>query len=125
MMKEIKVLREQPLHPTSCSEPRTEIVGPIPPQPTRRFIRGPIPLSWLERACRQSGKSLNVALCLIYLYGITKNCVVRPSRRDQSYFFLSRQAYYAGLRALEGAGLVKVDRCRGRKITVTLIGFEF
>jgi hypothetical protein len=53
-------------------------------QPTKRtrlprhrageeFLRGPIPLAWLLRACRLSPKALAVALALWFKAGMSKN----------------------------------------------------
>ena len=41
------------------------------------FIKGPLPLDWMQRAARLPGKTLQVALALWYLAGLQKSLTVK------------------------------------------------
>jgi hypothetical protein len=85
------------------------------------YIRGPIPLDWVIRACRLTGKTAQVAFVLWYLRGLHKSnhFALRPS--VVRAFGISRPALYRALTALEAAGLLRVVRHPGRAATVTII----
>jgi hypothetical protein len=78
------------------------------------FLKGPIPGAWLTLAARLPGRALHVALALWYLAGLKKTREVKPTGNTWERFGVSPDAAYRGLRALEAAGLVWVDRRRGR-----------
>lgn len=90
----------------------------------QRFLKGPIPLAWLKPAMRQSPPGAKAAIILWYLAGLTKSKEVRPSRRDWDAFGMDRKAGYRGLKALASAGLISVDRHRGRCPIVTIHDVE-
>jgi hypothetical protein len=79
-----------------------------------RFLRGPIPWRWLETAGRLPGKALHVAIALWLLASIKKTRTIRWEPSTAEAWHLNYQAFYRGLAALEGAGLVSVQRHRGR-----------
>lgn len=79
----------------------------------RHFIKGPIPLSWMSRACQLPGHALHVALCLWYLCGLTRSRTVTLGNRVLRDFHVDRHAKYRALGALERAGLVRVTQARG------------
>ncbi len=87
------------------------------------FIRGPLPLAWVSHAATLPGKSLAVGMAIWFRTGC------RPDRKYVSVcnstlkrFGVSRTAGYRALRALEQAGLITVERHRGRCPRVTLAG---
>ena len=84
------------------------------------FLKGPIPGAWLTRAAGLSFRALRVGLALWYLAGVRTSRVVRPTRDTWQRFGLSSDAGRRGLAALEGAGLVAVDRRPGRCSEVTI-----
>jgi hypothetical protein len=87
------------------------------------FIRGPVPLGWLARAAVLPGSALAVGLAIWFLVGMCcsrKALVVCPTLLLER-FNVSRKAGYRGLAALERAGLVKVERHRGRCPRVTIL----
>ena len=85
-----------------------------------RFIKGPIPLAWIEVAAKLPGKALHVALAICYLAGMNKFKPFRLSHRTLMIFGVSRHAAYRGLRALEMAGLVNVERHPGKNPVITV-----
>src|SRR5215469_4111057 len=67
-----------------------------------KFLRGPIPWSWLSIAARLPGKALSVGLAIWHLNGFKNTGTVELSRRPLEDLGVSRQAGYRGLRTLEG-----------------------
>jgi DNA-binding transcriptional ArsR family regulator len=90
-------------------------------RPGEFFLKGPIPLTWIQAATQQPGKAVIVALELWFRAGVAKNRTVRISLTNlQVAPKLSRSAASRGLASLEKAGLVTVVRASGRKPVVTL-----
>jgi hypothetical protein len=87
------------------------------------FLRGPIPLVWLSRACRLSPKALAVGLALWFKAGMSKNSpeVVASPGLLKRFGVMARRTQYQALSNLERAGLVAVDRGRGRCPRVTIL----
>jgi hypothetical protein len=86
-----------------------------------KFLCGPVPLDWLSMAAKCSGKALQLGLALWYLAGLTKSFTVKPTRSTLTLFGLSRWSVTRNLRLLELAGLVTVERCKGKAPLVTII----
>jgi hypothetical protein len=101
-----------------------------PPRPSKRpprhqagepFLRGPIPWAWLDRAGRQTGRALAVGLVLWQRSGVTGNRTVRLCQSSLSDLGLNEATTRRGLRALEAAGLVAIQRLPGRGLDVTIL----
>ena len=90
-------------------------------RPGERFLQGPIPLPWLERAGKLPGKTLHVALTVWFRAGVARKRNVRLSYVDLAGLGCKPEAGRRALRALEAAGLVKVDRASGRSPEVTIL----
>lgn len=88
-----------------------------------RFIRGPIPLQWIERACKLRGKVGRVILALWYARGLSGEPVALTPTLLASFGVTSRTGRRV-LRRLEAAGLVSVERRRGRSPRVTTTQVE-
>ena len=88
------------------------------------FLKGPISLPWLSAAARLPGRALHVAVGIRLLVGMKKTNRIALSVSWLAELGLSRHAAYRGLKALEGRGLVSVDRHLGRKPLVTVIELE-
>lgn len=84
------------------------------------FLKGPIPLPWLVVAGGLPGKALLVAVGIWYLAGLGKRMTVKTTGRLWRELRLTRQAGYRGIKALEKAGLIAVERLPGRATVVTL-----
>lgn len=85
---------------------------------------GPISLNWLLRAAKLPGKTLAVAIALLFLRGRSGFAQVSPRAKLISRFGLSRQTAYRALQHLEIAGLISADRRRGRAPRVMFRGLD-
>ncbi len=93
-------------------------------QPGEHFLRGPIPMKWLSAASSASGRGsgLKVALAIWYLSGLNgQSHTVKLQTAALRNLGVDRHAAYRGLKALEEAGLVRVQRHPGRTPVVTLL----
>lgn len=90
------------------------------PQDGRHFLKGPIPLDWLEIASRLPGRSLHVGIALWFLGGMHKSRVIPLSNHTSRRFGLDRNSKYRGLDWLEQAGLISVKRTSGCAPIVTI-----
>lgn len=85
-----------------------------------RFLRGPVPLAWMTKAARLTGKSFTVGMAVWYLRGLRQSERVSLTPATWEQFGLDRFAVGRGLKQLESAGLVNVERHRGRCSLVTI-----
>jgi hypothetical protein len=86
-----------------------------------RFIKGPIPLAWITAAAMLPGRCLHVGVAIWYLAGLGRREVVELRPSALRLFGVSRYAGYRALLRLEQAGLVDVERNRGRSAIVTIV----
>jgi hypothetical protein len=86
-----------------------------------RFLRGPIPVPWLVSASGLPGKALHVGILIWYLSGLSKSKPVTLARQAVEQFSLARTTAWRGLRELERAGLVVVERRGMRAPRVSLL----
>jgi hypothetical protein len=86
-----------------------------------RFIKGPIPFSWISRAACLSSSALKIGLILWYLAGLNKSETVKLSNRYLTEFGIHRAGKYRGLQALQLAGLISVSNQIGRSPLVTIL----
>ena len=96
-----------------------------PPRPgteatVPHFIKGPLPLPWIHRAAALPGKALHVALALWYVKGLCRSATFPFKRKLSAEMGVSPDATYDALTNLEAAGLIRVDRHRGRSPVVTI-----
>ena len=103
--------------PTKLGPPR----APPRHKPGEKFLRGPIPWSWLSRACVLPGKAMIVGLALWFWAGLEKKRTVRVRNCDLQKLGVGRDAARRGLSALAHSGLISVDRHPGRSPIVTLL----
>ena len=91
------------------------------------FLCGPIPMNWLAAASEASGhgSGLGVAIALWYLSGLNHRAkTVKLSGSVLRQMGIERHAGYLGLKKLEKAGLVSVERHAGRLPVVTILSLE-
>jgi len=88
--------------------------------PQQKFLKGPVPLWWIQAAGMLPGKALHVAIELWYRSGLCKSKVVHFSYQSVQQFGVKRHAAYRALRSLADAGLVVVHRGPGRCPIVTI-----
>ena len=84
-----------------------------------RFIRGPIPLEWIQKACVVGAEKL--ALYLMYIKGLTGWSKIPLKSAELERFGLSPKTRRVQLTKLEEAGLVKAEKAVGKKPVVTVI----
>lgn len=92
-------------------------------QPSRvnvRFIRS-IPFAWLHNANRLPGRATSVGVSLWFLSGVKKSPTFKLTAEAVDLAGSSRKALYAALSALQGAGLIAVERKPGARPVVTII----
>ncbi len=109
----------------SASEPRRRCLTRHLPRGVRhqrgKFLKGPIPWDWLTKAVDLPGKVLALSLVLWREVGCQKSYTVRLSPSAVKAFGVSRTTAYVALTRLEHAGLVSVERHRGRAPRVTIL----
>jgi DNA-binding MarR family transcriptional regulator len=94
-------------------------------QPGEKFLKGPIPMNWLNRAAGLPGKALHVGIALWHLAGLTRHVsTVSLSATVLRDMGISRTTGYRALAALEEAGLVRVERQPGRLSRVTILAIK-
>src|SRR5262245_45163554 len=87
----------------------------------RRFLKGPVPWPWLERAACLPGRALHVGLALWHLVGLGRKREVVLTGSVLASMGVDRHAARRGLTALETAGLVTMIRHPGRRPRVTVL----
>jgi hypothetical protein len=87
-----------------------------------RYLRGPLPLDWLETALVLPGQAINVGLAIWFTAG------VRKSQRDLSVsnelvaqFGVTRWSKYRALAQLKRAGLIAIKQTGKSAPRVTLL----
>lgn len=78
-----------------------------------KFLKGPVPWSWIKAAARLPGSALTVGLTLWRLSGATKSKTVHLANSETEVLGVGRSANSRALLALEQAGLVIVERRPG------------
>jgi hypothetical protein len=81
---------------------------------TGPFLAGPIPWGWQQVAAIQPGKALHVGIVIWRLAGLTRAKTVRLTQTAMDEFRVQRLSTYRAISALEKAGLIAVERHRGR-----------
>ena len=88
---------------------------------SQQFLKGPVPMPWLDRAANLPGKALAVGLAIWRLSGAMKSPTVRLSNTEVKYLGVDRFAKARALRLLQEAGLLAVQQKRGQLPLVTLL----
>jgi DNA-binding transcriptional ArsR family regulator len=87
----------------------------------RKPLYGPIPWRWLRPALMLPGPALATAMAIWCVAGWERAATFGLRPTDWADLGLSRSAADRGLRALERAGLVAVERARGCRSIVTIL----
>ena len=85
------------------------------------FLKGPIPMAWLNAAAKLPGKTLNVGIAIWWLAGMSKTTAFKLTRKALNQLGVSRDAASDGLRRLEENGLILVKRLPGQRSTVEIL----
>jgi hypothetical protein len=113
---------------TSWEIPTTPaITTPASRRATRiegEFLRGPIPLPWLTKACLIGDlAALQVAMAIWWARGRTKSTTINLTTALLVRFMdtQDRRKKTRGIKALEGAGLITVDRQPRKNPIITIL----
>ena len=90
------------------------------PKSDKRFLKGPIPWKWLSSASRLPGKTLQVALALLFVAGLTKSHTVKIQKKILDELGVSRKGYYRAIKRLEESGLISVETKQGCHASICL-----
>jgi hypothetical protein len=93
-------------------EPKKKIIG--------KFIRGPIPLYWMKKALELAPCAIRIGIVLWYISGLRKSETFILSNVMLKDFGLNRHTKYQGLKHLEEAGLIEVERRFKKNPKVTI-----
>jgi len=85
------------------------------------FLKGPVPMPWLSMAAKLPGKTLNIAIALWWLHGMSNGKPFKLRSRALELLRVSRDATYAGLARLEQARLIAVERKPGQSPIVSIL----
>ena len=85
------------------------------------FVRGPIPLQWLEKAAHLPGKTLNVAIALWWLHGMAKNKPFKVTGKALKALNIGRDTASTSLTRLEQAGLIRLIKNSGQRPTISIV----
>jgi hypothetical protein len=99
----------------------TATTAKLTQQRSDRYLRGPVPLAWLQASARLPGRALQVGLALWFLVGVTKSATVSLTTVKLAGFGVDRSAKRRALTALAGAGLIALDQAPGCNPVVTVI----
>jgi DNA-binding MarR family transcriptional regulator len=104
--------------------PVAKVSGPKPPRHEggERFLKGPIPWAWLQRAANLPGHALHVGIYLWWLAGMKNTAAITVSVGTlDKELGVKRHTAGRALTSLSEAGLVHSDRRPGRKPRITLL----
>ena len=89
-----------------------------------KFLKGPIPWGWIIEASKLSGKALLVGMAVWRLKGIKGEKPFYLTNSEVEALGVHRNTKSRALKELEGAGLIAVERKKGRfpKIKVLKAG---
>lgn len=94
---------------------------------TGKFIRGPIPMTWVTRVASLPGKApLLIGMMLFHLAGLrgTRERLPLCSKRMREFGILNVQTVRNALNAMQSAGLVKIESQPGRCRLITILDYE-
>jgi len=86
-----------------------------------KFLKGPIPLKWLTTASKLPGRALHVGISLWYLSGLRKTRVIKLTNVLLADFGVKKDAKRRGLKALEEAGLISIEKRKCKNPIVTIL----
>ena len=85
------------------------------------FLKGPIPLAWLNEAAKLPGKAINLGLAIWWLAGMAQTKTFKLTGKALDQLGVSRDAAADALKRLEGRGLIRVQRAPGQRPTVEIL----
>ncbi len=95
--------------------------APVAKKATVYFLRGPIPLPWLQRAASLPGKTYTLGSILWWFRGMNPTKPIKVTNKSLRGFSISEDAYLDGLKRLEETGLVSVTRKKGQRALIEIL----
>jgi len=90
------------------------------------FVKGPIPLGWLERCAGLGLSHLKIGLAIWYLVGMSGSHTVRLTTTARRKLLVSPRWLSKSLKEMKEAGLIRIERMGlGRVPEVTLTVDEY
>lgn len=89
-----------------------------------KFVKGPIPLAWILKACSLGGNVAQVSWLLWFYYGLTNGEPITLSNIKAEEFGLERRQKTEALSRLEEAGLITIEQAPGKAPIVKLINTD-
>lgn len=86
-----------------------------------KFLRGPIPWTWLSKASKVSEKGLHIAIGLWLIAGMSKKKTVKMQKKILQDLGVTRHAFYRARDKMEEVGLISVERKPGQTHLITLL----
>ena len=112
----------QPLSPEQVGKALSQPRGGHPQKAEKgMFLKGPVPLRWLERAAASGGKCLTLGVVLWLLRGLKRKSVFALEHKWCTRLGMGRRAVRDSLSRLEAEGLISVERRNGRCPRVTVL----
>ena len=87
------------------------------------FLKGPIPMAWLNEAAKLPGKALNLGIAIWWLAGMSNTTAFKLTGKALDQLDISRDAASSALKRLEAQGLIRVQRLPGQRPTVEILSF--
>lgn len=84
------------------------------------FLKGPISMDWISEAAKLPGKAFHLAVAIQWLAGMSPAQKLKITAKALELLCVSKDAYRDGLRRLEEAELVSVERRVGQFPWVTI-----
>ena len=85
------------------------------------FLKGPIPMTWLNAAAKLPGKAFNLGIAIWWLANMANSKTVKLTGRALGYVGISRDASSDALKRLEEQGLIRVQRLPGQRPIVEIL----
>jgi DNA-binding transcriptional ArsR family regulator len=85
------------------------------------FLKGPIPMAWLNEAAKLPGKAINLGIAIWWLNGMAKSKPFKLTGKALGLLRVSRDAASSALKRLEAQGLIRVQRFPGQRPTVEIL----
>jgi DNA-binding transcriptional ArsR family regulator len=89
--------------------------------PFKKFIKGPVSISWMIKAAKISSSAGLLGCLLWYYYGLSGTPIIRVTSKKLKEIKLPKRTADWALTRLEEAGLVKINRRHGRAPLVRIL----
>ncbi len=113
-------MRVEAFNPTSIEEVETSCSRRSAPTVIPQYLRGPIPLDEIQIAAKLGGPCVALLVLIYYRRDVTKLKTVTLPNRLLERFGIGRNAKQRGLKNLEDAKLIDVERSTGHTVVIKL-----